>query len=138
MVAMKKTPHYRLSKSESLFVQGPLSRFKELVFMFKVLYTFIRAFQKMYSIGPCVTIFGSARFGPEMDHYKDAERIGAAIAKLGFTVMTGGGPGIMEAANKGAYEAGGYSVAILCFPWSKNRIRIFTNGFIFPIFLFEK
>lgn len=110
MVAMKKTPHYRLSKSESRFVQGPLSRFKELVFMFKVLYTFIRAFQKMYGIGPCVTIFGSARFGPEMDHYKDAERIGAAIAKLGFTVMTGGGPGIMEAANKGAYEAGGYSV----------------------------
>lgn len=64
----------------------------------------------MHFIGPCVTVFGSARFGPEMDHYKDAERIGAAIAKLGFTVMTCGGPRIMEAANKGAYEAGGYSV----------------------------
>ncbi|HRL71074.1 MAG TPA: TIGR00730 family Rossman fold protein [Flavobacterium sp.] len=66
----------------------------------------------MHFIGPCVTIFGSARFGSETDHYKSAERIGAEIAKLGFTVMTGGGPGIMEAANKGAYEAGGYSVGI--------------------------
>jgi uncharacterized protein (TIGR00730 family) len=107
---MKKTPHYRLSKDESAFVQGPLSRFRELVFTFKVQYNFIKAFRKMHFIGPCVTVFGSARFGPEMDHYQDAERIGAAMAKLGFTVMTGGGPGIMEAANKGAYEAGGYSV----------------------------
>lgn len=107
---MKKTPQFRLSKDESLFVQGPLSRFKELIFTFKVQFSFIRAFRKMHFLGPCVTIFGSARFGPEMDHYKDAERIGAEMAKLGFTVMTGGGPGIMEAANKGAFEAGGYSV----------------------------
>lgn len=110
MVDMKKTPNYRLSKSESQFVQGPLSRFRELVFVLKVSVSFIKAFRKMHFIGPCVTVFGSARFGPEMDHYRDAERIGAAMAKLGFTVMTGGGPGIMEAANKGAYEAGGYSV----------------------------
>lgn len=107
---MKKTQHYRLSKDESAFVQGPLSRFRELVFTFKVQYNFIKAFRKMHFIGPCVTVFGSARFGPETDHYQDAEKIGAAMAKLGFTVMTGGGPGIMEAANKGAYEAGGYSV----------------------------
>jgi len=107
---MKKTPQYRLSKDESQFVQGPLSRFRELVFVLKVLVSFIKAFRKMHFIGPCVTVFGSARFSPEMDHYQDAERIGAAMAKLGFTVMTGGGPGIMEAANKGAYEAGGYSV----------------------------
>ncbi|PWA07493.1 TIGR00730 family Rossman fold protein [Flavobacterium psychrotolerans] len=107
---MKTTPKYTLSKSESLFVQGPLSRFKELVFILKVGFNFIKAFRKMHFIGPCVTIFGSARFGPEMDHYKDAEKIGAAMAKLGFTVMTGGGPGIMEAANRGAYQAGGYSV----------------------------
>jgi len=107
---MKKEPQYRLSKDESLFVQGPLSWFRELFFVFKVFFSFIRAFRKMHFIGPCVTVFGSARFGPEMDHYRDAERIGAEMAKLGFTVMTGGGPGIMEAANKGAYEAGGYSV----------------------------
>ncbi|TRX16695.1 LOG family protein [Flavobacterium franklandianum] len=107
---MKKEQQNRLYREESLFVQGLLSRFRDLVFVFKVFISFIRAFRKMHFIGPCVTIFGSARFGPEMDHYQDAERIGAAMAKLGFTVMTGGGPGIMEAANKGAYEAGGYSV----------------------------
>lgn len=107
---MNKAPKYTLSKEESRFFQGPLSRFRELVFVFKVFFSFIRAFRKMHFIGPCVTVFGSARFGPEMDHYHDAEKIGAAMAKLGFTVMTGGGPGIMEAANKGAYEAGGYSV----------------------------
>ena len=109
---MENTRQYRLSRSESLFVRERLTRLKNLHFIFKVLYNFIRAFQKMHFIGPCVTIFGSARFGSETDHYKSAERIGAEIAKLGFTVMTGGGPGIMEAANKGAYEAGGYSVGI--------------------------
>ena len=109
---MENPRQYRLSRSESLFVRERLTRLKNLHFIFKVLYNFIRAFQKMHFIGPCVTIFGSARFGSETDHYKSAERIGAEIAKLGFTVMTGGGPGIMEAANKGAYEAGGYSVGI--------------------------
>jgi uncharacterized protein (TIGR00730 family) len=107
---MENQPKYRLSKSESLFVREPLSRFKNLVFTFKVQYNFIKAFRKMHFIGPCVTVFGSARFGPETNHYQDAVKIGAALANLGFTVMTGGGPGIMEAANKGAYEAGGYSV----------------------------
>ena len=109
---MENPRQYRLSRSESLFVRERLTRLKNLHFIFKVLYNFIRAFQQMHFIGPCVTIFGSARFGSETDHYKSAERIGAEIAKLGFTVMTGGGPGIMEAANKGAYEAGGYSVGI--------------------------
>lgn len=101
---------YVLYKDESLFVRGPLSRFKELIFSFKVQYNFIRAFRKMHFVGPCVTVFGSARFAEGSMHYNNAEKIGAALAKLGFTVMTGGGSGIMEAANKGAYEAGGYSV----------------------------
>lgn len=107
---MKNSPQYRLSKSESLFVTEPLTRIKNLLFTFKVQYNFIKAFRRMHFIGPCVTIFGSARFGPETAHYQNAEKIGAEMAKLGFTVMTGGGPGIMEAANKGAYESGGYSV----------------------------
>ncbi len=107
---METKKKYVLSRDESLFVRGPLSRFKELLFTFKVQYDFIVAFRKMHFIGPCVTVFGSARFTNDSAHYKNAEKIGAALAKLGFTVMTGGGPGIMEAANKGAYEAGGYSV----------------------------
>lgn len=103
-----KTNKNQLITNESLFIRGPLSRFRELMFTFKVQYNFIQAFRKLHYIGPCVTIFGSARFIPESEHYKNAEKIGAEISKLGFTIMTGGGPGIMEAANKGAFENGGY------------------------------
>ncbi|MCQ0110049.1 TIGR00730 family Rossman fold protein [Zhouia amylolytica] len=103
-------PKKTLVSSESLFVRGPLSRLRELLFSFRVQYHFIRAFRAMHFVGPCVTIFGSARFNKDSEHYKNAEHIGAALAKMGFTVMTGGGPGIMEAANKGAYLAGGKSV----------------------------
>ena len=100
----------RLQTEESKFLRGPLSRFKELFFTFRVQFSFIKAFRKMHFIGPCVTVFGSARFEADNIYYQQAEKVGAALANLGFTVMTGGGPGIMEAANKGAYESGGYSV----------------------------
>ena len=136
---MKKTPHYRLSKDEYRFFQGPLSRFRELFFVFKVFFSFLNAFRKMHFIGPCVTVFGSARFGPEMDHYQDAERIGAAMAKLGFTVMTGGGPGIMEAANKGAYEAGGYSVGCnIVLPVEQKPNRYLHKWIYIPYFFVRK
>ncbi|SDE45511.1 hypothetical protein SAMN05421636_105135 [Pricia antarctica] len=100
----------RLQTEESKFLLGPMSRFKELFFTFRVQLSFIKAFRKLHFIGPCVTVFGSARFEADNTFYQQAEKVGAALANLGFTVMTGGGPGIMEAANKGAYEAGGYSV----------------------------
>lgn len=100
----------RLQTDESKFLKGPLSRFTELFFTFRVMFSFIKAFRKMHFIGPCVTVFGSARFDENNPYYIQAEAVGAALANLGFTVMTGGGPGIMEAANKGAYQAGGYSV----------------------------
>ncbi|MGB5555924.1 MAG: TIGR00730 family Rossman fold protein [Flavobacteriaceae bacterium] len=107
---MENNNNHRLQPEESKFLSGPLSRFKELFFTFRVQFSFIKAFRKMHFIGPCVTVFGSARFEPDNPYYQQAEKVGAALADLGFTVMTGGGPGIMEAANKGAYEAGGYSV----------------------------
>ncbi|MEY4876692.1 MAG: hypothetical protein RL708_1841 [Bacteroidota bacterium] len=96
--------------SEINFLEGPQSRFKEFVFTFKVMLEFIKGFKKLHHTGPCVTVFGSARFLPDHPYYKKAEEVGAAVAKLGFTVMTGGGPGIMEAANKGAKSVGGKSV----------------------------
>ena len=99
---MESNDSNRLYVAEDKFLGGPLSRFKELLFSFKIQYNFIKAFRKLHFIGPCVTVFGSARFDSDSEHYKNAEKIGAEIAKLGFTVMTGGGPGIMEAANKGA------------------------------------
>ncbi|MEP1093858.1 MAG: TIGR00730 family Rossman fold protein [Cyclobacteriaceae bacterium] len=100
----------QLQRSESSFLRGPRSRFSELFFAFRVLFSFISGFRKMHFIGPCVTVFGSARFEEDNAFYKQAEAVGDALAKMGFTVMTGGGPGIMEAANKGAMKAGGYSV----------------------------
>jgi uncharacterized protein (TIGR00730 family) len=71
---------------------------------------FIRGFRVLHFVGPCVTVFGSARIKSDSPYYELARKMGAAIAQLGFTVMTGGGPGIMEAANRGAKEAGGRSV----------------------------
>lgn len=92
------------------FLEGPKSRGSEFMFTLKVVGQFIRGFRKLHFVGPCVTVFGSARFQPGHQYYVMAESVGHAIAKSGFTVMTGGGPGIMEAANKGAFEAGGFSV----------------------------
>jgi uncharacterized protein (TIGR00730 family) len=92
------------------YLEGPKSRTSEFVFTVKVVLQFIKGFRKLHFAGPCVTVFGSARFKPGHEYYTMAEAVGAAIAKTGFTVMTGGGPGIMEAANKGAFEAGGASI----------------------------
>lgn len=136
---MKNNRHFRLSKSESSFVSEPLTRLKNLIFTFKVQYHFIKAFRKMHFIGPCVTVFGSARFGPETTHYKNAEKIGAEMADLGFTVMTGGGPGIMEAANKGAYEAGGYSVGCNIILPVEQKPNPYLNKWIYiPYFFVRK
>ena len=71
---------------------------------------FIRGFRVLHFVGPCVTVFGSARIKSDSEYYQLARKMGAAIAQLGFTVMTGGGPGIMEAANRGAKDVGGRSV----------------------------
>ena len=97
-------------KSEIRFLDGPQSRLKEFKFTLNVLYEFIKGFRKLHFVGPCVTVFGSARFDENHIYYKKAQELSAAIAKLGFTIMTGGGPGIMEAANRGAKEVGGRSV----------------------------
>ncbi len=67
-------------------------------------------FNKMRKIGPCVTVFGSARFDKQHDYYKLANAVGCELGRSGFSVMTGGGPGIMEAANRGAQEVGAHSV----------------------------
>jgi hypothetical protein len=95
---------------DKIFLQGPRSRFEEFFTLLKVMRDFLRGFRTLHFVGPCVTIFGSARIKPGDPHYELTRKMGAAIARLGFTVITGGGPGIMEAANRGAKEAGGRSV----------------------------
>lgn len=102
--------HRKILLSRYDYLEGPKSRSSELAFTFRVAWQFIKGFRKLHFVGPCVTVFGSARFKPGNHYYEMAEQVGRCIVKTGFTVMTGGGPGIMEAANKGAFEAGGLSV----------------------------
>src|SRR3954453_4475013 len=97
-------------RADEIFLEGPRSRFDELITLFRVLLDFLRGFRVLHFVGPCVTIFGSARVTEGGRSYDMARKMGAAIAKLGFTVMTGGGPGIMEAANRGAKDVNGRSV----------------------------
>lgn len=78
--------------------------------MFRIMADCIRGFRRLHFVGPCVTVFGSARFKDSHPYYDLTRRVGGEMARLGFTVMTGGGPGLMEAANRGAKEAGGSSV----------------------------
>lgn len=97
---------------EGTFLEGPRSRTREFWFTIKMLVEFIKGFRMFHFVGPCVTIFGSARTPKNDPYFRLAKEMGAAVSRLGFTVMTGGGPGIMEAANMGAREAGGRSVGI--------------------------
>ncbi|MCB0488865.1 MAG: TIGR00730 family Rossman fold protein [Cyclobacteriaceae bacterium] len=83
--------------------------------IFKVMSEFVEGFEKLAKIGPCVTIFGSARTKPDHDYYKMAEEIAFQLVEHGYGVITGGGPGIMEAGNKGAHRAGGKSVGLNIF-----------------------
>lgn len=99
-----------MTKSEIKFLEGPQNRWKELKFAFSVFCEFIKGFRALNFAGPCVTVFGSARFKEDHVYYKQAQQLSGEIAKLGFTIMTGGGPGIMEAANRGAKDVGGKSV----------------------------
>ena len=95
--------------ADEIFLEGARSRFAEFFTLLRVMRDFLRGFRTLHFVGPCVTVFGSARIQRDDPHYELARKMGAAIARLGFTVMTGG-PGIMEAANRGAKEAGGRSV----------------------------
>lgn len=70
----------------------------------------VRGFRRLHFVGPCVTVFGSARVQPDSLHYDQARSVARELSSMGFTIMTGGGPGIMEAANRGARDAGGVSV----------------------------
>ena len=80
--------------------------------IFKVMAEFVEGFEKLARIGPCVSIFGSARTQPDHPYYLMAEDIAGKLVQLGYGVITGGGPGIMEAGNKGAYQNGGKSVGL--------------------------
>lgn len=132
------------------FLRGPRARWKELIFSAEVLFQYVKGFRNLHFIGPCITIFGSARFDSKHAYYQTTEKIASELSKLGYAIMTGGGPGIMEAANKGAYEAGGISlgcnielpfeqkanpyldrfVTIRYFSVRKELLRKYSSGFV--------
>ena len=97
-------------REERIFLEGPQTRRREAWLVFRIMKEFVKGFRVLHFVGPCVTVFGSARFKEDHPYYALARRVGGGLTELGFTVMTGGGPGIMEAANRGAKEAGGQSV----------------------------
>jgi hypothetical protein len=100
----------RFLREERSFLRGARTRWQELKYVLGVVYQFYKGFRTLHFVGPCVTVFGSARFDEEHPFYQMARQVSAEIAKLGFAIMTGGGPGIMEAANRGARDVGGLSV----------------------------
>src|SRR3546814_15584041 len=97
-------------KEERKFMEGVRARWKELKYVGGVVMQFLKGFRGLHCIGPCVTVFGSARFKEDHPYYELARQVSAEIGKLGFAIMTGGGPGIMEAANRGAKESGTLAV----------------------------
>jgi uncharacterized protein (TIGR00730 family) len=95
---------------EKKFLQGRQNRAEELESAVRYFLEFLQGFESLHVTGPAVTVFGSARFSENHRYYRLAREVGRRLAEAGYAVITGGGPGVMEAANRGAKEAGGLSV----------------------------
>ena len=98
------------SPEDGEFLSGPLRRTSELLRLFRIVSELLRGFRELHFLGPAVTVFGSARFGEDHPYYALGREVGRRLGRAGFTVMTGGGPGIMEAANRGARDVGAPSL----------------------------
>lgn len=112
---MKRLAHLRRKlptgvRNEAEFLVSRRGYLAEFIRVFRIFRELLRGLRAMRRIGPAVTVFGSARLAPEDPYCQIARQIGAALARDGFTVITGGGPGIMEAASRGAKEAGGTAI----------------------------
>ena len=128
-----------IPSKEPIYLEGPKSRTFELSFAFRVFRQFIKGFRTLYFVGPCITVFGSARFIEGNKYYDTAREFGKRIAQMGFTTMTGGGPGIMEAANRGAFEHGGYSVGCnIQLPFEQKPNRFMNKWITMEYFFMRK
>jgi uncharacterized protein (TIGR00730 family) len=124
---------------EPLYLDGPRSRVYELRFAFKVWWQIIRGNRALHFVGPCIAVFGSARFKEGDPYYQSAYEFGKRIAAIGFTTMTGGGPGIMEAANRGAFENNGASVGCnIRLPFEQKPNRYMHKWVTFEYFFVRK
>lgn len=128
-----------IPSKKPIYLEGPQKRTYELAFAWKVFWQFIKAFRTLHFVGPCITVFGSARFKEDNEYYAQGREFGKRIAGMGFTTMTGGGPGIMEAANRGAYEAGGMSVGCnIQLPFEQVGNKYTHKSFTFEHFFVRK
>jgi len=100
----------KIEGAEKAFLRGKRSRHEDLESAVTMFLELLRGFESLDFEGPCITVFGSARFEKGHPYYELARDMGRALANAGYAVMTGGGPGLMEAANRGAHEAGGLSL----------------------------
>ncbi len=124
---------------ESVYLDGARPRMNEFFFACDIFLQFIKGFRTLHFVGPCITVFGSARFTEDHMYYKAAREFGKRIAKLGFTTMTGGGPGIMEAANRGAFENGGQSVGCnIKLPFEQHPNPYMQKWLTFDYFFIRK
>ncbi|MBZ5858723.1 LOG family protein [Flavihumibacter profundi] len=122
-----------------IYLEGPKDRSYELLFAFRVFRQFIKGFRTLHFLGPSITVFGSARFSEDHPYYVMARECGKRIAALGFNTMTGGGPGIMEAANRGAFEHGGRSIGCnIQLPYEQKLNPYVTTSITFEHFFVRK
>ncbi|MEO5819026.1 MAG: TIGR00730 family Rossman fold protein [Vicinamibacteraceae bacterium] len=121
-----------------ILLEGPHSRWSELQLILVAVRDFISAFRALHFVGPCVTVFGSARTPEAHPAYAMARAVGAGLTRLGFTVMTGGGPGIMEAANRGAREAGGRSVGCAIRLPNEQGVNQYMDRFVLCDYFFVR
>lgn len=128
-----------IPSKEQVYLDGPKSRSYEFFFAWRVFRQFIKGFRSLHFVGPCITVFGSARFKEDHPYYIKAREFGKRIAGLGFTTMTGGGPGIMEAANRGAFESGGMSVGCnIQLPFEQKENPYMQKSVLFEHFFVRK
>lgn len=133
-------PYKRVwEEDDRRLLEGPRSRTAELLRLLRILREFIRGFRALHFVGPCVSIFGSARFAPDHRYYRLGREAGGVVARLGFTTLTGGGPGIMEAASRGAKEAGGISIGCnIILPHEQQPNAYLDRMLIFRYFFVRK
>ncbi len=128
-----------IPSKEHIYLEGPKSRGYELAFAWRVFRQFIKAFRTLHFVGPCITVFGSARFKEDDPYYKKAEEFGKRIGAMGFVTMTGGGPGIMEAANRGAFTHGYTSVGCnIRLPFEQKANPYLNKSLTFEHFFVRK
>lgn len=124
---------------QQVYLDGPKSRGYELGFAFDVFAQLIKGFRALHFVGPCITVFGSARFKEDHEYYIAAREFGKRIASFGFATITGGGPGIMEAANRGAFESGGMSIGCnIVLPHEQKENPYLTKLVVFHHFFIRK